>query len=130
MKSQRVLRRKYRAKIVSSEVKDAYDCLVDGASAIKACRGYFTQEKPSFVFEGQNPGHPPYSFMVAENWLLFYFREPAWLSRKRQEERLRETFGERLSTKTKSDLDEWTVKVESEPEARFLVEEVLRAEFS
>ena len=110
-------------------MKAAYDCLVDGAGAIDGCHGYFTQEKRSFVFKKENAENPPYSFIANKKWLLFYFREPTRFSCLRHECRLRERFGERLSTTTESDLDEWTVKVVSEPEANFLVEEVLRSAF-
>ena len=92
---------------------------------MNSCQGYFTQTKRSFVIRNKNTPESPYSFITNREWLLFYFREPTKSSRRRHEQRLRQIFGERLVTKTKSDLDEWTVKVIAESEARFLLEEVL-----
>ena len=97
---------------------------------MNGCDGYFTQEKRSFVFKGKNTEEPSYSFIVNKKWLLFYFREPTRSSRQRREQQLQEMFGERLIMRTKSKLNEWTVKVISESEARFLMDDVLRPEFS
>ena len=128
MESQRVLRRKNRAWIDPEPVKAAFDRLVDAAAAMSDCDGYFTRKKRSFVFKHRNTGKRPYSFIVTKDWLRFYFREPSIPGRARHEERLREIFRERFCTDP-NDLDEWTVNVTSESEARFLVEEVLRPTF-
>lgn len=127
---QAALRRRNRARISSPAAKQAFDCLVDAAGRLDRCDGYFNQKKPAFVFRDKSTGKRPHSIIVNQGSLRFYFREPTRSSRMRQETKLRTVFGQRLEVPTNSHLDEWAVNVESESEARFLVEEVLKPALS
>ena len=128
--SQSELRRRCRAWIETAAAREAFDCLVKAAANLDGCDGYFNQKKRAFVFKHKATGERPHSFIVNRKWLRFYFREPTRSSRLQHESGLLKVFGQRLQAPTDSHLDEWAVNVEAGSEARFLVEKVLRAEFS
>lgn len=108
------------SSIESPQVREAFCMLVGAISAMKghSCapkpQGDLTRSIGIFSVSG---GDWPFSFVSYHNWLLFYFRLPAFKTEHHSVKTLSAEFGE-VNDKTDG---EWTIKLRSVDDVRRLL---------
>lgn len=108
---------RFYSRIKSPQTQEAFCLLLGYASCMS---GYAVRIKPQgeLMAVGIYAGDTcPFAFTVNDQWLLFYFRRPAVLSKSYSDSELRREFD---SFKAPQD-DEWTVKLRSIDDVRKLI---------